>query len=133
MRDNKKPLPVCETGNGTGEQISLPDVLLSEENSTMSGKRAQGIFALLLCGEANAMPLAYLEKLTGLDRRDIRRRIQAERQAGACICVNNRDGYYLAETESERARCVRSMQHRAVEVMRTARAIERAEVANDEG
>ena len=56
----------------------------------------------------------------------IRRQIQLERQAGACICVNNRDGYFLAETEAERARCVASMRRRAAEVFKTADAIERA-------
>jgi len=104
------------------EQLSIPGV------RTGAGDHPTqvGIAALLLRGEANALPLGELERITGLDRRMIRRRIQLERQAGACICVNCKDGYYLAETEAERARCVASMRRRAAEVYRTADAIERA-------
>ena len=107
---------------------------MNEEQLTIPGVRTRavnhpaqvGIAALLLRGEANALPLGELEKLTGLDRRTIRRQIQAERQAGACVCINNRDGYFLAETEAERTRCVASMRRRAAEVYRTADAIEQA-------
>lgn len=104
------------------EQLSIPGVRTGAVDHT-----AQiGIAALLLHGEANALTLEVLETLTGLDRRLIRRKVQLERQAGACICVNNRDGYFLAENETERARCVASMRRRAAEVYRTADAIERA-------
>lgn len=104
------------------EQLSIPGV------RTDAGDHPAhiGIASLLLQGEANALTLEVIETLTGIDRRTIRRQIQAERQAGACICVNNRDGYFLAENEAERARCVASMRRRAAEVYRTADAIERA-------
>jgi len=128
MKQTKKPLPVCETGSGEDGQLSLAEVWLPNPNFITSGKSTQGISALLLHGEANAIPISLLATWTGWNRRDIRRQIQRERQAGACICVNNRDGYYLADSEAERAACVRSMRHRAAEVERTARAIERAEV-----
>lgn len=112
---------------------------MNEKQLTISGvfpavldrPAGNGIADLLLRGEANALTLEVLETLTGLDRRTIRRQIQAERQAGACICVNNRDGYFLAETEAERERCVASMRRRAAQVNRTANAIERAEVLDD--
>ena len=104
------------------EQLSIPGVRTGACNHPAQA----GIAALLLHGEANALTLEVLETLTGLDRRLIRRRIQLERQAGACICVNNRDGYFLADNEAERARCVASMRRRAAETFRTTDAIERA-------
>lgn len=128
MKQTKKPLPVCETGSGEDGQLSLAEVWLPNPNFITSGKSTQGISSLLLRGEANAIPISLLATWTGWDRRDIRRQIQRERQAGSCICVNNHDGYFLAETEAERARCVASMRRRAAETYRTADAIERAEV-----
>jgi len=114
--------------DGEVGQLFLSEVGLPDVQSTTNVQRTQGISALLLRGEKNAIPISLLAAWTGWDRRAIRRLIQAERQAGACICADNRSGYYLAETEGERAACVRSMRHRAAEVERTARAIERAEV-----
>lgn len=118
----------CSFEGGGGGQLTLEDVRLPEHDSITRGQFGQTISSLLSRGEVNAVPLALLAALTGLDRRVIRRQIQLERQAGACICVNCRDGYYLAETEAERDACARSMFGRASEVERTARAIERAEV-----
>ncbi len=127
MKIEKKAAQVLQHPDG-GEQTRLDGFNeLPDFESITRLCEAQGVITpLLLHGEANAIPLGSLETLTGLDRRLIRRRIQIERQAGACICVNNRDGYFLAETEAERARCVASMRRRAAEVYRTADAIERA-------
>ena len=126
MNSMKKAAQVLQHQDGSGDQIALEGFSISDpHNSTIHGL-TQGISAYLLPGEANAVPLSLLAQWTGLDRRTIRRQIQAERQAGACICVNNRDGYFLAETEVERARCVASMRRRAAETYRTADAIERA-------
>lgn len=108
------------------EQLTIPGVIPAALEHPTGG----GIAGLLLHGEANALTLEVLEMLTGLDRRVIRRRIQLERQAGACICVNNRDGYFLAENEAERTRCVASMRRRAAEVYRTADAIEKAVICS---
>ena len=46
--------------------------------------------------------------------------------AGALIVSNNKDGYYLTNDPAEAQRFARSMQHRAREILRTARAIEEA-------
>lgn len=123
----KRPLPVYETGNG-GEQIALEGFEVPQEKSTTGKHPAQEISALLLRGAANAVSLRELEKITGLDGRTIRRKIQTERQGGRCICCDNQSGYYLAVDEYERDCCARSMIHRAAEIQRTARAIAAAEV-----
>ena len=134
MMKMKKAAPgVTSTEGSSGQQIALPGFELSTLDFSADFVPAQAVIApLLLRGEAHALPLGELEKLTGLDRRMIRRRIQLERRAGACICVNCKDGYYLAENEAERAQCVASMRRRAAEVYRTADAIERAEVKLEE-
>lgn len=116
MKRNEKAVPVLAHRDGGDGQLSLNEVWLPKSEHITGRKNAQGISSLLLRGEVNALPLAELERLTGLDRREIRRRIQRERGAGACICINNRDGYFLAETVTERDACVRSMRHRAAEV-----------------
>ena len=128
MMAEEKAAPMLQHQDGEGGQLALDEVRLPVSDSTTTQHGTQGVSALLLRGKANAVPLALLVALTGLDRRELRRRIQKERHEGACICVNNRDGYYLAETEAERDACARSMHRRAAEVESTARAIERAEV-----
>lgn len=127
MKKSENAAQVLQHRDGGG-QIALEGFEAPQADCTTSSQKPQGVSALLLHGEANAIPLGLLAALTGWDRRVIRRQIQLERQAGACICVNCRDGYYLAETEAERDACARSMHNRAAEVERTARAIERAEV-----
>lgn len=127
MSETKKPLPVDQTESGEGGQLYFDEVLPDPQSTTVK-PAVQAISALLLRGEANAVSLGQLAAMTGLDQRVIRRLIQRERQAGACICVNNRDGYYLAETVFERDACARSMLSRARAVERTAQAIASAEV-----
>ena len=53
--------------------------------------------------------------------------IERERREGRPILADNATGYYLPATEHERAACVRSMRHRAGEIMKSAQAIEQAE------
>ena len=130
MIEKEEAAPVGQTGSGGGDQLMMEEVF-SASKFTRSADKTQIISDLLMRGEENAIPLHDLKRITGFDGRTIRRMIQDERQNGACICVNNKDGYFLAETEAERARCVASMRHRAAEVNRTANAIERAEVLDD--
>ena len=87
--------------------------------------RPQGaISRFLLFGRQNAVPLQQLVKLSGLDNRTARRLIEIERRTGTAICSNNQTGYYLAADAAELGRFVRSMQHRAGEIMKTAQALD---------
>ena len=88
--------------------------------------KIQEISSLLLPGRRNALSRRDLEAMTGLDGRTIRLMIERERREGVPILADNATGYYLPATEHEKAACVRSMRHRAGEIMKTARAIERA-------
>lgn len=81
---------------------------------------------LLSHGQQNAVPLRDLASMTGLDGRAVRLMIQAERLSGVPILADNSTGYYLPDSEGERERFVRSMRHRAGEIMRAAEAIEKA-------
>lgn len=78
----------------------------------------------LLEGRENAIPRRALEMLTGLDGRTVRLMIERERRQGIPILSDCSNGYYLPATEQERVTCVRSLRHRAREIMRTAKAIE---------
>ena len=81
---------------------------------------------LLRYGQADAVPLRDLAGITGLDGRTVRAMISAERRAGAAILSNNQTGYYLPANEEEKARFVRSMRHRAKEILCAADAVERS-------
>ena len=82
---------------------------------------------LLRYEQANAVPLRDLAGITGLDGRTVRAMISAERRAGAAILSNNQTGYYLPANEEEKARFVRSMRHRAKEILCAADAVERSQ------
>lgn len=87
---------------------------------------AQGaISRLLLHGQANALPRRELEALTGLDGRTVRLLIEQERRAGVPVLSDNSRGYFLPQDAQETVACVRSLRHRAGEILRTAAAIER--------
>ncbi len=85
-----------------------------------------GIADLLSTGQQNAVPLRELVAYTGLPERAVRKQIERERRAGVLIISDNQHGYYLTDDPAEAQRFARSMQHRAREILRTARAIEGA-------
>ncbi len=94
--------------------------------TTWKGWYPMRVADLLPHGAENGVNLRYLEKMTGLDGREVRRQIERERRAGELIISDNRNGYYLTDDPAEAQRFARSMQHRAREILRTARAIEEA-------
>lgn len=111
--------------DGEGQQITLDGVLLPVLNSTADKSKAQGLIAALLpYGSERAVSLRRLAEITGLSERESRRAIQRERLAGMPICEAGA-GYFLAETDEERRRWVRSMRGRARQILRAARAVER--------
>ena len=78
-------------------------------------------------GRENALTSRELERLTNLDGRSVRLLIERERRSGTPILSDCASGYFLPSTDDERAACVRSLRHRAREILTTARAIEQAE------
>ena len=81
----------------------------------------------LSAGQQNAISLRRLTAITGERLRIVRRMIEAERKRGVPILSNNVSGYYLPATEDERKRFVRSMRGRAMEIWKTASAVEQAD------
>ena len=128
MNTNKKGLAGAATPNQAEETGSAMQAdTTSKPQFTPNGPGGQRkVSDLLGRGQENAVSRRHLEKLTELDGRTVRRMIERERREGVPILADNATGYYLPATEHEKAACVRSMRHRAGEIMKTARAIERA-------
>lgn len=77
-------------------------------------------------GQENAVPLRHLAAVTGERPRAVRRMIERERRSGVPILSDNERGYWLARDGAEAQRFIKSMRHRAHEILRTAAAVERA-------
>lgn len=97
----------------------------TQEHITPTASR-QRISDLLAHGAEYGVTLHHLELMTGLPNREIRKQIEHERRGGALIISDNRHGYYLTDDPAEAQRFVRSMRHRAGQIIKTARAIEEA-------
>ena len=54
--------------------------------------------------------------------------ISRERMKGVPIVSDNANGYFIAETQTERESFYRSMRHRAQEIMKAADAVEKGGV-----
>lgn len=129
MSREKKTRPsVGALGRAVETGSAMQADTTSKPQFTPNGPGGQRKVADLLShGRENAIPRRELEKLTGLDGRTVRLMIERERREGSPILADNATGYYLPATEHERAACVRSMRHRAGEIMKSAQAIEQAE------
>lgn len=96
-------------------------------NYTSEQSGGQGtISRLLMEGSENGLHLQDLVRLTGEDQRTVRRMIHKERRQGVPILSDNASGYFLPGSQQERDACVRSLRHRAREILAAARAIEKA-------
>ena len=107
----------CETASASISDFSTPN-----------GSGQMSITAFLLRGVENAINLRHLVYLTGMNSRDLRRRIQEERLTGVPILSDNASGYFLPANDEERRRFVRSMRSRAREILAVADAVERVDL-----
>lgn len=82
---------------------------------------------LLLHGQENAISMRHIKAITGMKGRAIRKMIETERRQGIPVLSDNISGYFLPKDEGEKDRFVKSMQHRAGEILKSAAAIERGE------
>ena len=123
MIKSKKALSGAGTTDRAMETAALTGAAASEDQYTMTGKRAQGhVEALLLRGEGNAIPTAQLMQLAGFRyQRELRMAIEQERRNGALILstVRGHGGYYLPSTDPAVARAeiadfVRTVRSRAL-------------------
>ncbi len=86
------------------------------------------IYNLLHTGAENGITLRDLCSLTNQDGRTVRLQIEAERRAGVPILADCKSGYFIPDNEGEKARCVKQMRGKAKEILRTAEAIEAAQL-----
>ena len=102
----------------------------STKNDTISAADSQTfrVSDLLLSGAENAVSRRDLMSMTGMSDRELRLMIESERRQGIPILSDCIHGYFLPGDSSERDRCVKSMRHRAGEILRSAAAIEKAVV-----
>lgn len=127
MNKSKKARPDAGTSGQAVREDALQGNTSRIQFNTADGG-GQGSIAIadyLSHRQANAIPLRDLERMTGLDGRTIRAMIAAERRTGVAILSDNLTGYYLPANEEEKARFVRSMRHRAKEILLAADAVER--------
>lgn len=128
MSTKEKTRPGAGTPERATETAACSRAAISCNYSTTSAAgRQRKVSELLNRGRENAVPLRHLKKLMETDGRTVRLMIQQERLSGMPICADNLTGYYLPANEAEKAAFVRSMRHRAGEIMKTAKAIEQAE------
>lgn len=115
----KRARPDAATSRRAGQEKQRTSSNSRNKHITQAPGGQWGIADLLLPGRENAIPRREL------DGRTVRLMIERERREGRPILADNATGYYLPATEHERAACVRSMRHRAAEILAAARAIER--------
>ena len=120
----EKAAPGGQTGNGKGDQMIMSEVLRPCRQSTTNDGRMQ-VSGYLLEGAENAVSMKMLMRITGSTDRVIRDQIHQERRQGVPILSDMRTGYYLPRSDAERERWLRSMFHRAPEILRAAQAVER--------
>ena len=124
MNKRKNARPEAAT-SGRAKRESTQESNNSHNQFTAADGGQEVVSSLLLKGRSNALHLADLVRLTGWPERDVRKAIQRERQRGSPILSDNKSGYFLPGNEQERALCVRSLRHRAHEILRAAACIER--------
>lgn len=108
--------------DGSGACEASSDPTIRSTTHTSPGQELH-IADLLSHGADHGLHLSDLVRLIGLPERVVRQQIEAERRAGALIVADNRRGYWIADNPAEVQRFVRSMQHRALEILRTVQAI----------
>ena len=123
-RENTRP-EAATSGRAKGESAWTGGNSRNQHTTAADGGQWE-ISSLLLEGRSNALHLADLVRLTGWPERDVRKAIQRERQRGSPILSDNKNGYFLPQSEVEKVQFVRSMRHRAKEILCAADAVERA-------
>lgn len=125
MTNTEKARSAAATVERAKTETGIKQTSASENNSTTTVTNCLQISDFLLHGAENAVPRRYLEKMTGLDGRNVRKLITLERLRGIPILSNCTAGYFLPANQAEREQFVKSMRRRAGEILRAAEAVEK--------
>lgn len=126
MRDNKKrPGDVAAPLRAEDKRAYCETTPSVKQSTTPRAGGQRSIADYLSRGRESALTRRELERLTGLAPREVSLAVERERRLGTPILADG-NGYFLPATDDERAACVRSLRHRAREIMTTARALELA-------
>lgn len=129
MQNTKKAVPALQHQDGkveTGPVSQTAPHLHQQSTTSPPPGQAVHIADFLSHGPENGVTLRHLEKLADIPGREVRRQIEQERRAWVLIISDNAHGYYLTDDPAEAQRFARSMEHRAREILYTARAIREA-------
>lgn len=124
MSQNEKARPAV----GAAERAGREGHWASGNSHNHFTTRDGPISRLLLEGKENGLHLRDLVRLTGWSEREVRQQIHRERRRHIPILSDCKNGYFLPGSPQEREHCVRSMYHRASEILAAARAIEGEEI-----
>lgn len=127
MSGKEKAAQVLQHQDGDGDQIMMGDYFTPDKQYTPDRKPFQGVAAFLKRGNENAISTAQLVRLVGCGTaRQLQRRIEAERAAGALILSSSRGGYYLpgegAQGRAEILAYKKTLYARAINTFRAAKA-----------
>ena len=124
---NEKKVRVLQHPDGDGEQMQLDgfNELPAIDFITEWTPAQDTIAALLSRNRAQALTTRELARITGQQPRQITKRICYERRHGAPILSDPAAGFWLASDQAEARRCAAALHHRAAEIHRTARSLER--------
>ncbi len=126
MNGNKKARGTAATVTQARTEQTTGRASFSTNYFTTSPRECQGVVALLSPGRENGRHVADLATALRCDNRELRRRVQAARKAGALILSDVRAGYFLPDDVNDIRRFVRTMRHRCAEISAATAAAERA-------
>lgn len=124
MNGQKGTRPGADTPRRAIMEAGTGQATTSMSHSIMPARIGQ-IAAFLSCGAENGVNLRHLVSMTRLSEREVRAAIQRERLTGTPILSDNQSGYFLPGNQKEVDSFLRSMRHRAREILAVADAVER--------
>ena len=127
MKRNKNTRPGAATPKRVEDTRVHNSAATSSTNqfTTAAPGGQRSIAELLAVGAENGLTSRQLSQLTGLDTRTIQARISAERLSGVPICSDTLNGFNMPSNDEEKARCIRSLRRRGIEILRVAEAMNR--------
>ena len=131
-RYNNAAPAVAAARSGEGQVFFEEFDSIPQKYPTTTANKSQfQIENFLLRGQDNALSVSTLERITGRSARRIGAAVQDARRRGVPVISLQSGGFFLAASEEERSRCLRSLRHRRAETDWTIFALERARIEDD--